>query len=364
MAEKDIGKNLRRYLSLKGYSIATFSMECGIGTATLSNILNDKSSPTSSTLIKITDKLDISFNALLADNPKLKTLRFKIDKELSAREKAQRDQIIVDSTLWLTNYVELEDITNQHNDFIFTNIKSKDPLEAAHEVRSILNLSPDEPIRDIVSLIEKSGIKVYLHPFNFQRTFGLSINKEDGGPAIIVNTDDSLSLERRIFTIACELGHLILHQDSYNGQVELESPQEVKEADIFASELLVPQKALEQKLKEYKGLSWYEVVLQIKKYFFVSYKTILYRLKNMPNATLYTNEAFLKLYNVPYAHTKASPLDTVIEVEPLLNISFIETRYSYLVREAYENEKISITRAAELLNLSINEMRNLISNWL
>ena len=282
MATKDIGGNIRRFLKLKNYSIANFSKECGIGSATLSNILNGKSSPNSTTLIKIAETLGVSFNDLLADSPELKTLRFRTNKKLSAREVAQRDQIIISTTQWLKDYVQLENLTGKQDEYKFDAIKTNDPCEAAHEVRKIFGVSEDEPIQDIVSGIEKSGIKVYLHPFNFQRTFGLSVNKEDGGPAIVVNTDESITLERRIFTVAHELGHLILHSNSFNGLVEEENKKEEAEADAFASELLVPQKAFEEKLKEYKGFPWYEAVLQIKKYFFVSYKTILYRLKNMP----------------------------------------------------------------------------------
>ena len=378
MAVKDIGGNIRRFLKLKKFSIANFSKECGIGSATLSNILNGKSSPNSTTLLKIAQTLGVSFNDLLADSPELKTLRFRTNKKLSAREIAQRDQIIIGTTQWLKNYVELENMTGHYNTFLFDNIKTNDPIEAAHKVRELSNLSPDEPIQDIISLIEKSGIKVYLHPFNFQKTFGLSINKEDGGPAIVVNTDDSITLERRIFTIAHELGHLILHSTSFNGKVEEENNKEETEADTFASELLVPQQAFEDKLKEYKGLPWYEAVLQIKKYFLVSYRTILYRLKNIPGGKFYNDDKifvkFSQIYNEIYKHNlqnhfEPNPLESDssparIEVEELANLPFTENRYYSLVREAYENTKISISRAAELLNISMLQMRGVISAWL
>ena len=270
--------------------------------------------------------------------------------------------------------MQLENLTEKQEDSIFDTIKTKDPTEAAHEVRKLLYISQDEPIQDIISLVEKNGIKVYLHPFNFKKTFGLSVNKEDGGPAIVVNTDDSITLERRIFTVAHELGHLILHSDSFNGKVEEENKKEEIEADAFASELLVPQKAFEEKLQEYKGLPWYEAVLQIKKYFFVSYKTILYRLKNTVSGKFYNDDMiydkFTQIYNSSCKNqyeldsSEDNPCPAKNEPSKLSNIPFTETRYSLLVREAYEKERITMSRAAELMNLSIVQMRELISEWL
>ena len=99
MDVKDIGGNIRRFLKLKNYSIANFSKACGIGSATLSNILNGKSSPNSTTLMKIAETIGVSFNSLLADSPELKTLRFRTNRNLSAREVAQRDQIIIDYSM-------------------------------------------------------------------------------------------------------------------------------------------------------------------------------------------------------------------------------------------------------------------------
>ena len=41
----------------------------------------------------------------------------------------------------------------------------------------------------------------------------------------------------------------------------------------------------------------------------------------------------------------------------------MEERFSRLVRDAYEKEIISISRAGEMLNLSINDMRVLVRAW-
>ena len=51
MAVQDVGTNIRRIMKIKGYTIARLAKEMEVGTATISNILNGRSEPKSSTLL-------------------------------------------------------------------------------------------------------------------------------------------------------------------------------------------------------------------------------------------------------------------------------------------------------------------------
>ena len=53
MALSDLGRNLRRFMKLKNISIQKLSIDSNLGTATLSNIINNKASPSLSTIEKI-----------------------------------------------------------------------------------------------------------------------------------------------------------------------------------------------------------------------------------------------------------------------------------------------------------------------
>ena len=81
--------------------------------------------------------------------------------------------------------------------------------------REVLGLKEDEPIGDIVGLMENAGIKIKLCNFELDNFFGFSISESDGGPAIIVNKNKDIAIERQIFTVAHEFGHLLLHPDAY-----------------------------------------------------------------------------------------------------------------------------------------------------
>lgn len=376
MALSDLSKNVRRFMKIKKLSIPQLAKECGLGTATLSNILNEKSSPNSSTLIKISTALGVSFSDLLAEIPTLKTLRFRTNHKLTAREIAERDQLQIDSAIWLKNYVNLEELTQNQIEYKFEQITTENPIEAAKEIRKIYNIREEEPIYDILSLVEDAGIKLYLHDFNFQKTFGLSVNKEDGGPAIIVNNNESISVERKIFTIAHELGHLILHRNSFDGEVSEENEIEEKQANDFAAELLMPEKAFEKQWELHSGISWVEAVLQIKQYFRVSYKTVLSRLNSLIGdrftpGFLYVE--FSRLYRLKYHHDLKNHYEpnSISEFAPAKDepkkiscFNFTEERFERLVRLAYEQEKITISRAAEMLSLSAESMRERIAEWL
>lgn len=100
-------------------------------------------------------------------------------------------------------------------------------------------------------------------------------------PRIVVNLDQPSN--RKTFTIAHELGHYILHQDyahSQNYQVMPRNnyydglkPDEEKEADVFAANLLVPMKALQR----YRDVA---STKELARLFAVSEDVILNRLKS------------------------------------------------------------------------------------
>ena len=77
MALSDLGRNLRRFMKLKNISIQKLSIDSNLGTATLSNIINNKASPSLSTIEKIANTLKISTNDLFLDIPKLLLEKFQ-----------------------------------------------------------------------------------------------------------------------------------------------------------------------------------------------------------------------------------------------------------------------------------------------
>ncbi|MBN2863890.1 MAG: ImmA/IrrE family metallo-endopeptidase [Bacteroidales bacterium] len=369
-----IGQNIRRLMKINGLSIAKLAENMDVGTATISNILNAKSEPKSSTLLKFSDALGVNLNDLLSEPPHLDRLRFRTQKTLSAREKAEREQMLMSTAQWLDGYKELEDMLGDRIEYAFADVKSKKPELLALEARNLLGLEDNtKPVCDIGEKIENAGIKLGICNFKFKKTFGLSISSMDKGPAIIINSEPSITMERQIFTVIHELGHLLLHSNSYDDIEKVVDKQEEHEADVFAGHFLLPDDALKKEWNASLGSYWIDAVLKIKRIYGVSYKTVLVRLSQINSKFVLSNllQSFYKEYEQKYGHNLKNHFepnaleDPVAEEDPysLNSYELMEARYMKLVRTAYERELISMSRAGELLHKSISEMRELVKSW-
>ena len=363
MGIENVGDNVRRRMKMKGFSIAQLSSQMGMGSATLSNILNGKSEPKSTTLIKLAETLNVQIPDLLESTPALETLRFRTAKVLSAREKAEREQIRFDTALWLQSYHFIEDSLHDKHVYEFSQFNEKKPESAALLIREYFfgNHDNNYPFHDIANFIESSGIKLKIHSFGFKKTNGLSVGGLDKGPAIVVNSETEITIERQIFTIAHELGHLLLHADSYKEQHAIEDSYEEEEANLFAGSFLVPRAGLMKEWEESEGLHWVDAVLKIKKIYKVSYMTVLRRLSqvypHIDSSSIYRD--FAIAYGKRYGHN----LKNYYEPEPLSKSDLVEDRFANLVKKAYEKDLISFSRAGEMLNLSNEEMRARALSW-
>jgi Zn-dependent peptidase ImmA (M78 family) len=373
MGIQNLGDNVRRHMKIRELTIPILSSKMGMGTAALSNLINGKTEPKSSTLIKLAEALEVPFTELLADTPQLKSLRFRTAKTLSGREKAERDQLRHDTAIWLSDYKFLEESLPTRLPFALAQIVENDPRIAAIAVRKKLGVEADDPIYDISALMEKAGIKLRIKPFGFKKTFGLSVGEDDGGPAIVVNAEPGIPVERQIFTIAHELGHLILHKNSYDAARDIEDDDEELAANSFAGVFLIPDEGLRKEWEESKGLHWVDRVLHVKKRYKVSYMTILVRLMQLyPDlrsrqliaefrgayALLYKHD--LKAHYEPDAIQDPVATDDPQELD---TSDLVEDRFARLVRDAYDKELISISRAGEMLNHSLEDMRALVRAW-
>ena len=102
------------------------------------------------------------------------------------------------------------------------------PSKAAAIVRAAWSL-PDGPVQNLTSLVERSGVIIVETDFGTRGISGTSMRLANLPPLIFVN--NALPPDRYRFTVAHELGHLVLH----------DAPSETmeNEADEFASELLM-----------------------------------------------------------------------------------------------------------------------------
>ncbi len=361
MDERTITDNTKMIMKAKGVSIRALAEQISMSSASLSKILNNKVSLKTSNLIKISKALQVPLENLFAEAPRLHQVRFRTQRVLSAREKAQRGQILRDTALWMRDYTFLEAVTSENLSSILTShVFPSSPKEAATELRRVLNLSETSIICDAFSaLVEQCGVKLRLYPFGLKKSFGLSVGSQDGGPAIVVNNDPEVSVERQLFTIVHEIGHLIMHHDSFQLDEPLSTEKEESDADLFAGNFLLPDEALRNQWEEKGALSFVDRVLAIKLLYKVSYKVVLSRYKQLfsPGFNIYAK--FASDYAKEYNHN----LKDHYEPFPLERPAAIESRLPSLAKKAFLNEKLSFSRVQHILGLTIEQTRELIWDW-
>ena len=372
MSANAISFNLKRLRNVKGMTQEAVAKHAGLSRVAYSNIENGKAEPRVKTLQKIADILNVGIQSLVMSVPSITSLRFRSLKTLSLAEKSKREQLVCDVATWLKDFNEVEKMLGQKEpyrleDFSFN---VKDPLRVvAEKVRTILDLESDEVINDICGLLENAGIKIYPIKSDLDKFFGLSVAQRDGGPAVGVNIAKHISVERQIFTVAHELGHLILHKDSYNAHELRESKIQEQEASEFASCFIMPQNAFKNEWEKNEGMDWVDNVLHIKRIFKVSYGTILKRLIDIGMA----DKSLWRMFNIAYNRKFRKSLANHIEpdgiqiegLEPcdLKKEDFAGGRLSRLVREVIEKELISSGRAAEILHMGIEDIRERMNSW-
>jgi Zn-dependent peptidase ImmA (M78 family)/transcriptional regulator with XRE-family HTH domain len=109
------------------------------------------------------------------------------------------------------------------------------PAGAARVLRNGWDVPNGRPIHDLVALVEDSGTVIYEMSLP-AKVFGMSDEGRGDSPAMIVVSPGAPTSWTR-FTIAHELGHLVLHSQGLFGR-ECE-----QEADEFAAEFLAPADA-------------------------------------------------------------------------------------------------------------------------
>lgn len=365
--------NLKRIRNVKGLTQEDIAVKSGISRNAYRSIENGNSEPRVSNLQGIADALDVKVFDLLRPLPDIPSLRFRSNKTLNSREKDKRQQHINDFAYWLRDFNFLEEELEEKPVFKLAKLvgSTADPAKMAGEVRKTLELDDDEPINDICDLVESAGVKIFLIDSDLKNFFGFCLSAKDGGPAIGVNKSDQINVERKIFTVAHELGHILIHPDSFDSAEAKESDKAEKEANIFASHLLMPAQAFEKELQKNIGLHWVSLVLHIKRIFKVSYKTVLIRLQEMGLADSSVWVKFAMEYKRMFGEDlkdyfepeSLSQDDFKFEPKRLDNIDFLESRLYRLVRKAFEREIITMSRAAEILNLELMEMRELSNAW-
>ncbi len=219
----------------------------------------------------------------------------------------------------------------------------------------------DEPMKDIFSLIESQGVHVIRQDMGMTAFDGAFLYSRKNGAFIIINSSRPLS--RQVFTAAHEYCHCLRHRrsgiliDHTTQENYLQGDKSPVErfADLFASAFLMPKRAIEKAIKNLNKHVGPEEVIQLKRYFGVSYQAMVYRLINVNVIPKTRKDDFLQIK----PNALEGSIFGVTEETPAPE--GLPERYVRLALDAYLMGKVTVSRLAELLNKDIFELKKALA---
>jgi Zn-dependent peptidase ImmA (M78 family)/transcriptional regulator with XRE-family HTH domain len=118
-----------------------------------------------------------------------------------------------------------------------------DPVAAAAGTRQALDLASDQPIGPLIRTLERHGVWVLAIPAPLPRRDACSAWAGGDGATPVVVVAATPAGDRRRFSVAHELGHLVLHHFPEGTPHALE-----RQADAFAEAFLLPEAAMRAEL--------------------------------------------------------------------------------------------------------------------
>jgi Zn-dependent peptidase ImmA (M78 family)/DNA-binding XRE family transcriptional regulator len=216
-------------------------------------------------------------------------------------------------------------------------LKYETPIKVAKELRKIWGLK--EPvIKNLVQLLESKGI--FITSFNFAtvRVDAQSILTDTQHPIIFTNR--SLLGDRQRFSLAYELGHIIMHlhtSPSLDRDVS-------HEANLFAAEFLMPEKEIKPDFKDGVTLA---KLGELKKKWKVSMQALLYRADNLGFLTPNQKRYLLQQFNQMKIRRREPPEFDIAKESPVLLKTLI-TKYKTKM-------KMNVTELAVFFNVYSDE---------
>ena len=332
-------KRLINARKVAGLSLQELSDNTAISKQALSNYELGLSSPNSSALINMAKCLNVDPAYFFLHG----TSTISLDKIKFREEKKHNDfelnKLKLKSLQKVEDYLYLERLSGTNNNFnnpleSLPKIEKKvDVIKAAKLLRKKWQLG-NEPILKVTDLLEKHGIRIL--EFSCSLKFeGLS-SMVGNIPLIVINNNIEETTRRR-FTLMHELCHLLLKF--------LSKKNEEKFCNQFAAAMLLPPEVIKNEFKNRTHINMKELN-RIKQKYGISVQAILFSAADYNIISL--DKAFeWRDSQIANYNTESYPINE------------ISTRYEDLVWKCYNEDRISKNKAADYLNINLQELESM-----
>ena len=343
-----IGKNLKRIRLLENLSLKEAGNLLNMSATAISKYEKGEILPDSQKVIAFANAYGVKAIELLKTYkvPEMKFTSFRKKKRLTGQNLELLKEIIQKDVSKYLEVIELNNIeTNNISLKKYPCNTLEDAENAAFNFRNDINISNKQPIVDLIQILENLGI-VIIQIKNTDNRF----KDFDGLSEIVTNIptiilpDNMKDGARQRFTIAHELGHLILN-------IKDKKVDEEKLCNRFASALLMPNEAVKNEFGKSRGnISFFELTA-FKKEYKVSYAAIIYRLKDLNIISEYLYKRLSIIISKNIGKNDPNP------IQPETSYQFEKTVYKL---EA--DKVITLNKACELLEVSTDEYNNKNNN--
>ena len=310
---------------------------------TISKYESGKMLPSSTNLIALANALSVKPDYLLRPfTVSLDRIEFRKKSKMGVKEENSIKEKIRDR---IERYIEIEEILGIDSNFVNpikdnSVIAPSDVYRIAEEVKNLWKLGQDG-IPYVIEMLEEHCVKVI--ELDAPDTFdGLSGFVGDSKPIIVLNKN--FPVERKRFTAMHELGHLMLDFDESLPQKDIE-----RFCNLFANEMLISQDVFKRIL----GVSRHDISLKelraIQSNFGISVEAQMFKAKQLEiiSESRYKYFCFFFFQNPAFKE----------HVEKRTYHDEKSGRFTSLVYRALASELITFSKASELLNESINVVR-------
>ena len=342
-----IGRRLKVARAAAGLSLRDLEARIGgrVTAQAISKYERDESVPGSAVLIALADALHVSVDHLTGDPEViLEAIEFRKKTLTRRREEAQVEAQVVHL---LERYLTVETLLglasrewDQPREAPYPTREVQDAEYAARGLRTDWNLGAD-PIPNLVELLEGRGIKVLAIDLTTIDGLTARVRRAGADAASVVVVNRKTWGERQRFTLAHELGHMVLQVDR---RVDPE-----KAAHRFAGAFLMPVETLRAEVGAHRGSIGWSELFALKQLFGVSVQALAFRCGELGIfdkpllQRLYREFSRLGWRSPPYREPQSMPGE-----EP--------RRFERLCLRALAEGAISEARAAELLGIAVREL--------
>jgi Zn-dependent peptidase ImmA (M78 family) len=255
---------------------------------------------------------------------------------------------------WIERYLQIEVVldldSSQWHCPVENAVKLQDASgaeELAARVRAVWKLGSD-PIPNMTELLEEKGLKVLTVPLPARVSGFTCLVKRPNDlpdlPVIVVN--NQFSLERRRLTLAHELGHRVIDGHS------LSDKEEEKAATFFAGAFLMPRDHLLREVGKHRNAFGYNEIIGLKRLYRASGAALLMRLRQLD--VISESTVIYAFQTIARGWRTQEPKE--LEGPEIRGKRERALRFERLCYRALAEGIISLSKAAELLQLSVPEV--------